>query len=108
MKIKLWIVVITVIISAVILKYYISEYNGQSVLKRDMEYAMLDTLVEKCRIQGIKTIYGYYYPTAKNNMVRHLYKDFGFELLSEDETGNTVWSLQTETYEKKNRYIKVN
>ncbi|MBE6678350.1 MAG: HAD-IIIC family phosphatase [Ruminococcaceae bacterium] len=78
------------------------------VLKRDMEYAMLDTLVEKCRIQGIKTIYGYYYPTAKNNMVRHLYKDFGFELLSEDETGNTVWSLQTETYEKKNRYIKVN
>ncbi len=77
------------------------------VLKRDMEYAMLDTLVEKCRVQGIKTVYGYYYPTAKNNMVRHLYKDFGFELVSEDEVGNTVWSLQTETYEKKNRYIKV-
>lgn len=78
------------------------------VLKRDMEYAMLDTLVEKARAQGIDTLYGYYYPTAKNNMVKTLYKDFGFTLTSEDESGNTVWSLSTANYVNKNRYIKVN
>ena len=35
------------------------------VLKRDMELAMLDELVERCQEAGIEEIYGYYYPTAK-------------------------------------------
>lgn len=77
------------------------------VLKRDMEFAMLDTLVERCIEQGIDEIKGYYYPTAKNGMVKELYKTFGFELISNDD-GNTVWSLKTKGYSKKNRYIKVN
>lgn len=77
------------------------------VLKRDMELAMLDTLVEKCREQGIDTIKGYYYPTAKNGMVRELYKFFGFEKISEDENGNTVWQMQVDNYEKRNNVIKV-
>lgn len=77
------------------------------VLKRDMELAMLDTLVEKCRQQGIETIKGYYYPTAKNGMVRELYKTFGFDKISEDEQGNTVWQMSVAGYEKRNRVIKV-
>ncbi len=78
------------------------------VLKRDMEFAMLDTLVKRCKEQGVSEIIGYYYPTAKNNMVRELYKAFGFELLSADEKGNTVWRLEIDKYTDKNRYIKVN
>ena len=77
------------------------------VLKRDMEFAMLDTLVQKCREQNIETIRGYYYPTAKNNMVRELYKTFGFDKISEDENGNTVWQLDIAGYEKKNHVISV-
>ena len=77
------------------------------VLKRDMEQAMLDTLVEECRKWGIKTIYGYYYPTAKNGMVKELYGTFGFEKISENENGDTVWTLNTESYENQNRYIKI-
>ena len=77
------------------------------VLKRDMEYAMLDNLVAKAQEKGIKEIKGYYYPTAKNKMVKELYADFGFEKISEDEEGNTVWSLKTEGYNNKNNYIKV-
>ncbi|MBE6881212.1 MAG: HAD-IIIC family phosphatase [Ruminococcaceae bacterium] len=77
------------------------------VLKRDMEYAMLDNLVERAQEKGIKEIKGYYYPTAKNKMVKELYADFGFDKISEDEEGNTVWSLKTEGYNKKNNYIKV-
>lgn len=77
------------------------------VLKRDMEYAMLDNLVERAQEKGIREIKGYYYPTAKNKMVKELYADFGFIKISEDEEGNTVWSLETAGYKNKNNYIKV-
>lgn len=77
------------------------------VLKRDMELAMLDTLVDKCRAQGIDTIHGYYYPTAKNKMVKDLYAFFGFEKISEDENGNTVWELSVAGYQTRNKVIRV-
>lgn len=77
------------------------------VLKRDMEQAMLDTLVEKCRQSDISKIRGYYYPTKKNGMVRELYGTFGFTKISEDENGNTVWELPIDGYENQNRYIEV-
>lgn len=77
------------------------------VLKRDMEQAMLDTLVDRCRQSGISKIVGYYYPTKKNGMVRELYGTFGFTKVSEDENGNTVWELPIDGYENQNRYIKV-
>ena len=77
------------------------------VLKRDMELAMLDRLIERSKAAGIAVIRGYYYPTAKNKMVKELYGFFGFTKISEDEEGNSVWELQTEGYEPKNHVIKV-
>lgn len=78
------------------------------VLKRDMEYAMLDTLIHRCKERGILTVYGYYYPTAKNNMVREFYNTMGFEKISEDEVGNTVWKYDIPNeYVNKNNYIEV-
>ena len=77
------------------------------VLKRDMELAMLDRLVERCRARGIRTIFGNYYPTAKNRMVRELYATFGFDKISEDEAGNTRWALDVASYEPKNHVIAV-
>lgn len=77
------------------------------VLKRDMEFAMLDRLVEACRKRGITTIRGHYYPTAKNGMVRHLFETFGFTLAQEEENGNTHWLLNVENYTNQNRYITV-
>lgn len=79
------------------------------VLKREMEYAMMDELIEKCREAGINKIYGYYYPTAKNGMVKDFYSLQGFEKISEDENGNTVWwYIVEENYEKRNKVINVN
>ncbi len=78
------------------------------VLKRDMEQAMLDRLVEEASAAGIRVIRGYYYPTKKNGMVRELFGTFGFAKISEDEEGNTVWELPTEGYRPQNRYIRVN
>ncbi|MFV0413837.1 MAG: HAD-IIIC family phosphatase, partial [Oscillospiraceae bacterium] len=77
------------------------------VLKRDMEYAMMDTLVEACGSYGIETIYGYYYPTPKNKMVQFFYKNMGFALVSEDEQGNTVWEFSIKNYRPKNSVIKI-
>ena len=77
------------------------------VLKRDMELAMLDRLVERCRERGLKTIYGNYYPTAKNGMVRELYGSFGFTKIAEDEEGTTRWALDVAGYEPKNHVIAV-
>lgn len=77
------------------------------VLKRDMELAMLDGLAERCLAEGISTLYGYYYPTAKNNMVREFYGQLGFERISEDEAGNTGWKLSLTGYENKNHVIEV-
>ena len=79
------------------------------VLKRDMEYAMMDELVRHCRERGIKEIYGYYYPTAKNKMANEFYGLQGFEKVAEDDAGNTVWRLDiSEGYEKKDHVISVN
>lgn len=79
------------------------------VLKRNMEFAMMDTLVGRARQEGIQKIVGYYYPTAKNAMVKEFYKLQGFEKVSEDESGNTVWEfLIPEDYEKKQNVITIN
>lgn len=77
------------------------------VLKRDMEYAMMDALVAKCRAASIRTILGYYYPTAKNGMVRDFYRLQGFTKIAEDEAGNTTWRLDTHAYHNQNKYIHV-
>lgn len=78
------------------------------VLKRDMEFAMMDKLVEKAKEHSINKIIGYYYPTAKNSMVKDFYKTQGFKKIKEDETGNTVWEFRiNKNYELKNKYINM-
>ncbi len=78
------------------------------VLKRDMEYAMMDTLVRICREKDIDGIKGYYYPTVKNKMVRDFYAKQGFEKVDEDSEGNTVWYCDVKAYQNKNSVIEVN
>ncbi|MBO4905189.1 MAG: HAD family hydrolase, partial [Lachnospiraceae bacterium] len=74
-----------------------------------MEFAMLDGLVHRAKQTGLKKIVGYYYPTAKNNMVRDFYDRMGFTKVSEDAEGNTVWEFDlTAEYINKNIHIDVN
>lgn len=78
------------------------------VLKRNMEYAMMDELVERAAASGVKRIVGYYYPTSKNKMVRDFYKMQGFTKISEDETGNTIWMFEiAASYERKQNVIEI-
>ena len=78
------------------------------VLKRDMEFAMMDRLAEECKKRGITRIYGYYYPTAKNKMVENFYGLQGFTLKNRDNEGNAEWEYEIPAaYENKNRYIEI-
>lgn len=78
------------------------------VLKRDVEKAMLDVLVKRALEKGIKEIHGYYYPTAKNGMVKDFYELQGFTKIKEDDKGNTEWILKIDKdYEPKNKLIRV-
>lgn len=77
------------------------------VLKRTMEFAMMDSLVYRCRTAGVAEIRGYYYPTQKNGMVKQFYETMGFVLVSESPEG-TVWSFKVkDSYKKQNKYIQV-
>jgi FkbH-like protein len=64
------------------------------VLKREMELAMFDTLVEKCQARGIRRILGIYIPSKKNAMVSGLYAELGFTKLENGEDGRQVWQYE--------------
>ncbi len=76
------------------------------VLKRDMEFAMMDSLVAECKARGIAKLRGYYYPTAKNKMVKDFYAQFGFKKTAEDDDGNTTWEREIGDYENRNHVIE--
>jgi FkbH-like protein len=79
------------------------------VLKRGMETAMLDQLVANAHDRGVKSIVGYYYSTAKNNIVSGLYEEMGFENLATEEDQSSTWMLDISTaYANKNIFIEVN
>ncbi len=78
------------------------------VLKRNLEYAMMDELVKICTEKGIGEIIGYYYPTAKNNMVKDLYAELGMTIVTADADGNLVWRMKPEQYIQLNDVIEVN
>lgn len=77
------------------------------VLKRDMEWAMLDQLVQESKKRNMIEIYGYYYKTGKNAMVKNFYADCGFTKVSETKTGDSVWKLKVCEYQEKNKVIEV-
>ena len=77
------------------------------VLKRNMEFAMMDSLVEEAKNNDVEKIYGHYYPTEKNTMVKDFYYMQGFTKINEDSEGNTTWELDVKNYDKKNRFIRL-
>lgn len=69
------------------------------VLKRGLEDAMMNKLVEMSQVKGIKKIYGYYYATPKNTMVKNFYMDKGFLKIEEDEN-SSCWELDVDSYKE--------
>lgn len=78
------------------------------VFKREMELAMFDELVEHCKSRRLKKIAGYYLKTSKNAIVEDLYEKLGFDLVSRDLNGNSIWNREVNgEYAKKNNFIRI-
>jgi FkbH-like protein len=61
------------------------------VLARGMEEFIDNEVVKFSRSISAKQIIGHYLPSKKNRLVNNLYRSLGFELLSQDVDGKTVW-----------------
>ena len=76
------------------------------VLKRDMEFAMFDALVEQCQLRGIRKIVGVYIPSKKNSMVAGHYASLGFNAMGGTSEGGERWSYDVpSTYSPRTRHI---
>lgn len=92
------------LISVVVLRHeartvFIDEYlMSCRVLQRGVEQYTMNQIFERARARGAEAVVGYFYPTAKNAMVKDFYHQFGFEKVSEDDAGNTTWRLAVDAY----------
>jgi FkbH-like protein len=77
------------------------------VLKREMEFAMFDALVEQCHLRSIRKIVGVYIPSKKNSMVAGHYASLGFCAISSTSESGERWSYDVpSTYSPKSRHIR--
>jgi FkbH-like protein len=76
------------------------------VLKRELEFAIFDALVEQCQVRGIRRIAGIYIPSKKNSMVAGLYPSLGFSSIGGTAEGRELWCYDIPaTYSPRTRYI---
>ena len=79
------------------------------VLKRDMEFAMFDALVEECLARDVCRIAGIYIPSPKNGMVADLYASLGFSRDTRSSDERTLWNCElTQPHCTRNHYIRRN
>ena len=71
------------------------------VLKRGMEEYIVNCLIREARKLGYKRVYGEYIQTAKNSMVKDIYKEMGFEEISENN-----YVVDVDKYKENKNYIK--
>ena len=77
------------------------------VLKREMEQAMFDALVEQCQARGIRTIAGVYIPSKKNAMVKEFYGELGFTRAADRGDDRQVWEFEVpREYTTKSSHIR--
>ena len=77
------------------------------VLKREMEFAMLDAVVAHARQMAVEKLRGRYIPSSRNQMVRGLYSALGFTLVSESQDGSATYILALADHTPRTRHIRV-
>ncbi len=61
------------------------------VLKRGVEAMVHNHFCRLARSMGLQRLQGAYIPTPKNDLVREHYPNLGFELVSQEADGSTLW-----------------
>jgi FkbH-like protein len=76
------------------------------VLKREMECAMFDTLIEECRYRAVTKVIGIYIPSKKNAMVAGHFENLGFTRAGDGPDGRTLWEYEVPaSYTARARFI---
>jgi len=76
------------------------------VLKRGVEQAALNHLLELARLRGLESLRGEYIPTSKNALVRDHYAGLGFSQIGEGDGGTTRWELPLGAASMTNTFIQ--
>ena len=77
------------------------------VFKREMELAMFDAFIEKCKELDIREILGTYIPSKKNGLVAGLYASLGFSRVDGTSESGELWHYDVpQSYTPKTRYIR--
>jgi FkbH-like protein len=77
------------------------------VLKREMELAMFDSLVEHCQARGVRKIVGTYTPSKKNRLVAGHYASLGFRRMDEKVASGELWFYEVAvSYSPRSRHIR--
>ncbi len=71
------------------------------VLKRGMEEFIINNVIQKAKNNGFKKILAEYIPTPKNNMVKEIYSQMGF-----DKTGEYTYEVTVDSFKILKTYIK--
>lgn len=77
------------------------------VLKRSLEYALMNYMVRIARSLNYRCIKGIYIPSSKNMMVRDLYSELGFTRETVSKDGSVCWTLYVDHYNDKESPIEV-
>ena len=78
------------------------------VLGRRVEEAALAHVCGAAKVQGAKQLIGRYLPSVKNRLVADHYSKLGFKKLEEKEGGETVWTLDLDSYSPPNLPMAIN
>jgi predicted enzyme involved in methoxymalonyl-ACP biosynthesis len=73
------------------------------VLKRNVEHALMNYLIEQLINKNIHGLEGEYIPTEKNALVANLLTDLGM-----NKTEDNYYSLFLNEFKTHNHYIKIN
>ena len=75
------------------------------VLKLGMEDSMMNVLFEEAKKRKLKQVIGYYYPTAKNGMVKEFYAEYGFNISADGDPNR--WKMLVSQYKPKELHMRV-
>ena len=83
-----------------------TDEQNKHALKRGVEEFAMNNIFAYAARKGAKRVVGQFIPTAKNEMVRDFFKNFGFERISVDDSGASRWALSVEAYQAREVFMK--
>jgi FkbH-like protein len=69
------------------------------VLQRGVEHFVMNNIFALAARRGADHVIGRYLRSAKNDMVKSFYNNFGFEKTDERDNGDTLWALAAGAYQ---------